>query len=181
MQIETNAIIEACKKGNQNAQMQLYDNYCDAMYTIACRYLNEEDAKDTMQEGFLKAFKNIKNYKADFTFGTWLKRIIINQCIDTLRKQRLEFTEIETQHLELIDDNNWNVDNSITKQTIINAIETLSKKHKLVVKLYVMEGYDHEEISQILSIPIKTSRTHLRRGRMKLQELLKQNYYAKGY
>jgi RNA polymerase sigma-70 factor (ECF subfamily) len=181
MQKEINAIIEACKKGNQNAQMQLYDNYCDAMYTIACRYLNDEDAKDAMQEGFLKAFKNINNYKADFTFGTWLKRIIINQCIDTLRKQRLEFTEIETEHLELIDDNNWNVDNAITKQTIINAIETLSEKYKLVVKLYVMEGYDHEEISQILNIPIKTSRTHLRRGRLKLQELLKQNYYAKGY
>ncbi len=181
MQIEINAIIEACKKGNQKSQMRLYDNYCNAMFNVACRYLNDEDAKDAMQEGFLKAFKNIKNYKADFTFGVWLKRIIINQCIDTLRKQRLEFTEIETEHLELIDNNNWKVDNSITKQTIINAIETLSKKYKLVVKLYVLEGYDHEEISQILSIPIKTSRTHLRRGRLKLQELLKQNYYAKGY
>lgn len=181
MQIEINAIIEACKKGNQNAQMQLYDNYCDAMYTIACRYLNNEDAKDAMQDGFLKAFNNINNYKSDFTFGAWLKRIIINQCIDTLRKQRLEFTEIEINHLELIDDNNWKVGNSITKETIINAIEKLSKKHQLVVKLYLLEGYDHEEISQILSIPIKTSRTHLRRGRIQLQELLKEKRYGTGY
>jgi len=182
MQIEINAIIEACKKGKQKEQMQLYDVYCNAMFNIACRYLiNEEDAKDAMQEGFLKAFKDINNYKADFTFGAWLKRIIINQCIDELRKKQFDFSKIETEHLELIDDDNWKVNNSITKQAIINAIETLSEKHKLVVNLYVMEGYDHEEISQILNIPIKTSRTHLRRGRLQLQKLLKEKRNGTGY
>ena len=182
MQKENNAIIEACKKGNQKAQMQLYDKYCNAMFNIACRYLiNQEDAKDAIQEGFLKAFDNIKNYNTDYAFGAWLKRIIINQCIDALRKQRLEFSEIDTEHLELVDDNNWNVNSLITKETIINAIEELSEKHQLVIKFYLLEGYDHEEISQILDIPIKTSRTHLRRGRLQLKELLKHKYYAKGY
>ncbi|MCK5402073.1 MAG: sigma-70 family RNA polymerase sigma factor, partial [Flavobacteriaceae bacterium] len=157
------------------AQMQLYDTYCNAMFNIACRYLiNQEDAKDAIQEGFLKAFDNIKNYNTDYTFGAWLKRIIINQCIDALRKQRLEFSEIDTEHLELVDDNDWNIESSITKETIINAIEELSEKHQLVIKFYLLEGYDHEEISQILDIPIKTSRTHLRRGRLQLQGLLKE-------
>ena len=175
MQKENNAIIEACKKGNKKAQMQLYDTYCNAMFNIACRYLiNQEDAKDAIQEGFLKAFDNIKNYNTDYTFGAWLKRIIINQCIDALRKQRLEFSEIDTEHLELVDDNDWNIESSITKENIINAIEELSEKHQLVIKFYLLEGYDHEEISQILDIPIKTSRTHLRRGRLQLQGLLKE-------
>lgn len=170
-------LITSCKKGHQKAQMQLYDQYCDAMFTIACRYLNsEEDAKDLMQDAFLKAFTNIKNYQPDATFGAWLKRIVINQCLDFLRKRKLEFTNDEVETLQLIDEDNWNFNNTITKSEILKAIENLTEKHKVVVKLYLIEGYDHQEISQILEIPEKTSRTHLRRGKQKLQELLKQKY-----
>jgi RNA polymerase sigma-70 factor (ECF subfamily) len=181
MQKSNNAIIEECRKSNQLAQMQVYDAYCDAMYNITCRYLNQEDAKDAMQEGFLKAFINIKSYKPEFSFGAWLKRIMINQCIDILKKRTLRFIEVDIEDLKLVEDDNWNVDQIISKAQIENAIEQLLDKYKLVVKLYLMEGYDHEEISQILSIPIKTSRTHLRRGRLQLKELLKNKRYGTGY
>ncbi|EDP69462.1 RNA polymerase sigma-70 factor [Flavobacteriales bacterium ALC-1] len=175
-------LIKLCKKGNQIAQMQVYDNYCQAMFTVACRYLkNEEDAKDAMQEGFLKAFINIDSYKPEATFGAWLKRIIINQCLDVLKKQKLEFSSDEVESLQIVEDNNWDFDSSITKQDILNAVEQLNEKHKIVVKLYLIEGYDHEEISKILEIPIKTSRTQLRRGKLKLKELLKTKYNEARY
>ncbi|WP_296382036.1 sigma-70 family RNA polymerase sigma factor [Winogradskyella sp.] len=182
MQNIDNTLIEASRKGNPIAQMQIYDKYCKAMYTIACRYLNnEEDAKDAMQEGFLKAFVSISSYKPKATFGAWLKRIIINQCLDMLKKRKIEFSDNEVEILELIEDKGWDFDSSISKQEILNEIEQLSQKHKIVVQLYLIEGYDHQEISDILEIPIKTSRTHLRRGKLKLQDLLKQKYNEARY
>ncbi|MBU2928514.1 RNA polymerase sigma factor [Winogradskyella psychrotolerans] len=174
-------LITLCKKGNEVAQMQVYDKYSQAMYTIACRYLSDEDAKDAMQEGFLKAFRHIESYKPEATFGAWLKRIIIHQCLDVLKKNKLEFEAVEVSELQIINEDDWNFDSTITKQDILFAVEQISEKHRIVVKLYLLEGYDHEEISDILGIPIKTSRTHLRRGKLKLQELLKQKYNEARY
>ncbi|WP_426430946.1 RNA polymerase sigma factor [Winogradskyella sp. HB-48] len=182
MQAQLETLITACKKGNQMAQMQLYDQYCNAMFTVAYRYLNnEEDAKDAMQEGFLKAFVNLENYNPEATFGAWLKRIVINKCLDVLKKRKIEFSRVEVSELQIIDDNDWRFDSSLTKKDILNAIAQLNEKHKIVIKLYLIEGYDHSEISEILDIPIKTSRTHLRRGKLKLQELLKQKYNEARY
>ncbi|WP_418639123.1 RNA polymerase sigma factor [Winogradskyella sp.] len=174
-------LIKLCKKGNEVAQMQVYDKYSQAMYTIACRYLNEEDAKDAMQDGFLKAFRHIDSYKPEASFGAWLKRIIINQCLDVLKKNKLEFEAVEVSELQISNEDDWHFDISITKQEILCAIEQISEKHRVVVKLYLLEGYDHEEISDILEIPVKTSRTHLRRGKLKLQDLLKQKYNEARY
>lgn len=81
MQQTTNQLIAGCKKGDKKSQLQLYTNYCDAMFAIACRYLkNEEDAKDAMQESFIKAFTKINHYEPTSAIGAWLKRIVINQC-----------------------------------------------------------------------------------------------------
>ncbi|WP_138434568.1 RNA polymerase sigma factor [Winogradskyella algicola] len=182
MQQQTNSLIQACKKGNQVAQIQVYDMYCDAMFTVASRYLNnDEDAKDAMQEGFLKAFTNLDNYKPEYTFGAWLKRIVINQCLDVLRKRKIEFSEVVVSELQITNEDNWDFDSNINKTDILNAIEQLNEKHKIVIKLYLIEGYDHTEISEILDIPVKTSRTHLRRGKLKLQEFLKPKYNEARY
>lgn len=169
-------LLNQCIKGNKKAQLQLYDNYCEAMYNVACRYVNKEDAKDAMQESFLKAFTKIETYNDTISFGAWLKRIVINQCIDNLRKQKVEFVPLETHNLENEDDSDWYFENTIKKEQIIQAIEKISQKHRVVIKLYLLEGYDHSEISKILEIPIKTSRTHLRRAKLSLQKLLKNVY-----
>ena len=182
MQKHIDSLIKACKEGNRVAQMRVYDQYAQAMFTIAFRYLkNEEEAKDVMQEGFLKAFINIENYRPEATFGAWLKRIIINQCLDTLKKGKLAFSDTEVETLIIIDDNNWEFDTSIAKQDILNAIEQLNQKHKIVVQLYLVEGYDHQEVSEILNIPVKTSRTHLSRGKAELRNLLKSKYNEARY
>lgn len=175
MSKEVTLLIEQCKKGNQKAQLQIYNLYCEAMFFVACRYLkNEEEAKDTMQEGFLKAFLKIDGTAKDTNFGAWLKRIIINQCIDVLKKKKLETTPLEELSIEFVDDDDWSFDADITKEEVVEAIERLPEKYRLVINLYLIEGYDHSEISDILQVPVKTSRTHLRRGKLQLQELLKE-------
>ena len=186
---QINNLIKATLEGSQKAQMQLYDTYCQAMFNIACRYLkNHEDAKDAMQEGFLKAFVNIKSYKDTSAFGAWLKRIIINQCIDVLKKRQFITQSLEIENLQVVDDDDdddddddWQFDSAITKQDITNAIDRLSEKYKTVISLYLLEGYDHEELSQILGIPVKTSRTQLRRAKLQLQDALKTKYNEARY
>ncbi|MDG5492076.1 RNA polymerase sigma factor [Psychroserpens sp. SPM9] len=175
-------LIQRCKKGDDKAMMQIYDLYCEAMYRIACRYLNDEDAKDAMQESFIKAFHKIDHFTENFTFGVWLKRIVINHCIDELKKKRLLFEDSDVYNLTMeTDANNWDFDAEITKQQILDAIEKLPSKYKIVVKLYLIEGYDHKEISGILEIPVQTSRTHLRRGRLQLRDFLKTHYNEARY
>jgi len=182
MSKKINHLIKQSKKGNQIAQIQLYDLYCEAMFFITSRYLKDvEEAKDAMQEGFLKAFLKLDSYTEKTSFGAWLKRIIINHCIDVLKKKQLETVSLENYPLEVIDDDNWDFNIEISKETIVNAIDKLKDKHQLVVKLYLLEGYDHVEISKILKIPIKTSRTYLRRGKLQLQELLKTQRYEARY
>ncbi|WP_394747952.1 RNA polymerase sigma factor [Spongiimicrobium salis] len=181
MQSTIDTLLKNCKRGDEKAQVQLYDRYCNAMFAVACRYLkNQEDAKDAMQEGFIKAFQKLETYSNDFSFGAWLKRIVINQCLDKLKSKKLSLTSLTEENMEILDDENWNVDISITKEMVDAALGQLARKYQLVIKLYLMEGYDHEEISEILNIPIKTSRTQLRRGRLQLKELLKKKYYAAG-
>ncbi len=169
-------LLQGCRRGNQKSQLQIYKLYSEAMYFVAYRYIkDEEEAKDIMQEGFLKAFQNIhKNVEAK-AFGSWLKKIIINQCLDRLKKKKIDTISMEDQSVEHVadDDNNWNIDGKITREQVEKAIEELPNRYQWVTKLYLMEGYDHIEISEILKIPVKTSRTQLRRGKMLLQEQLK--------
>jgi RNA polymerase sigma-70 factor (ECF subfamily) len=182
MSKDHNILIKRCKTGDEKAMLQIYDLYCDAMYHIACRYLNEEDAKDAMQESFIKAFSKLDQFSPEFTFGSWLKRIVINHCIDDLKKKRLEIIETDVINLTIEDAaNDWMCSSEISKHQVLAAIENLPNKHQVVVKLYLIEGYDHEEISSILDIPIKTSRTHLRRGRLQLRDLLKTQYNEARY
>ncbi len=174
-------ILKECMKGSRKAQMKLYDLYADAMYSVTCRYIqNREDAKDVMQEGFLKAFTHLQQYKGEVEFGAWLKRIIINQCIDTLKKRSLVYEEMNEQTMTIIDDDDsWKVRADISKKEIIQVIETLPDTYKYVVKLYLIEGYDHQEISEILNIPVRTSRTQLMRGKTKLKNLLNDHFKHK--
>lgn len=181
MQEQNDKLIKACKKGNELAQVQVYDLYAKAMFNVALRYLKaKEDAKDAMQEGFLKAFTKIEFYQLNTSFGAWLKRIIINQCIDDLKKKKMKFNDVDLEKIEIYDDN-WKFDVNITTDQILDAIDKLQDNHKVVVKLYIIEGYDHQEIAEILEIPMETSRTYLHRGKLSLRKKLKFYYNEARY
>ncbi len=171
-------LIENCKNNNSKAQMQLYDMYCKAMFNTAYNLVKDDMiAQDVMQEAFIKAFKKMDSYTGEATFGAWLKRIVINQSLDWLKKQKLETVELDEKVVSIADDSDWEIDNRIHIQTIYNCIEMLPVKCKNVVKLYLLEGYDHQEVSQILQISEVASRSQLSRGKHRLKELLIQNNY----
>lgn len=162
--------------------MQLYNLYCKAMFVVANRYVNDSFlAEDIMQESFIKAFKSIDRYKNEVPFGAWLKRIVINQSIDALKKKKLELISMNEETLRVVDDEDWKVDKSITADEVKSAMNDLKEKYRLVLSLYLFEGYDHDEISQILGITSNTSRTHLLRGKRILKEKLKSSSYAARY
>ena len=169
-------IIEKCKQNNRKAQVQLYNQYCNGMYIVAKRFVKDDmDAEDVLQEAFIKAFSKLHQYQAEVTFGAWLKRIVINKSIDFLKSKKERLVELEEAHLKVIDtddDDKWLVDDTITVNEVKDAINKLPDKYKYVVMLYLIEGYDHQEISEILNISEVASRTQLSRGKVKLQELL---------
>jgi len=177
-------LIEQCKRNNRKAQLQLYNQYCNGMYIVSKRFLkNSAEAEDAVQDAFIKAFKNLSQYKAEVTFGAWLKRIVINTCIDYLKLKKQQVIELEDVHLKVIDDNDneWLVENDINIHFIKDAINSLKDKYRCVLVLYLIEGYDHQEISEILGITEVNSRTQLSRGKQQLQDLLKEKSYVKGY
>jgi len=176
------SIIDQCKKNDAKAQMQLYNLYCKAMFIVSLRYVKDTYvAEDLMQEAFIKAFKNIDTYKNEVAFGAWLKRIVINQSIDYLKKKKLEWVSINEEVTTIIDDEDWAIENTISVDTIVAKINSLKEKYRLVLTLYLLEGYDHQEIAQVLNITENTSRTHLLRGKNLLKEQLKNTNYAAGY
>ncbi|MFV0572562.1 MAG: RNA polymerase sigma factor [Xanthomarina gelatinilytica] len=172
------SIIEKCKQNDRKAQMQLYNQYCQGMYIVAKRFLKQDvEAEDMVQEAFIKAFSKLHQYQAEVTFGAWLKRIVINTCIDALKSKNQQMVALEEVHLKVVDtdeNDKWLVDDAVTLDDIKGAILKLPEKYRYVVMLYIMEGYDHQEISDILKISEVASRTQLYRGKLQLQEQLKQ-------
>jgi len=182
--VSNSLLVEQCRAQNSRAQTALYTQYCDGMFVVASRYLKDTaEAEDAMQVAFIKAFKKIDQFKGDVSFGAWLKRIVINTCLDALKKKKIYFEEINEQTLsvEQQEDESWSVDNHITKQLIDQAIAKLSPNYKSVVQLFLLEGYDHQEIAEVLDITQSASRTKLHRGKIQLQQHLKQLHYGTGY
>jgi RNA polymerase sigma-70 factor (ECF subfamily) len=147
------------------------------MLTVAFRFVKDTmEAEDIVQEAFIKAFSKLEQYKAEVSFGAWLKRIVINKCIDVLKAKRQRIVELEEHHLNVVDkdnDDDWLIDDTITITDVKMAIDLLPEKYKYVVMLYLIEGYDHQEISEILNISEVASRTQLSRGKQKLKTELK--------
>jgi len=176
-----NTLIEDCKKGKRKAQLKLYSQYCDAMLCIAMRYLKQKDlAEDATQEAFIKAFKHLDSFSGEVTFGAWLKRIVINQCIDYCRQLKYHdnLDDIALKVAEE-DESSWEVEDHISKNDILKSIEQLPEKYATILKLYLMEGYDHEEIAEILNIKANNSRIQIHRGKKLLKNKLKSVRYER--
>lgn len=165
-------IIDQCREGSQKAQFQLYRLYYKPMYGICLRIINNEtEAEDVMQEAFLNAFKKIDTYKGEVSFGAWLKRIVINRSLDILKKRKVKFEEINEKTNQIAD---YQMEiKEVNVQLIKDAIQKLPDGYRVVLSLYLIEGYDHEEISEILGISNSNSRTQFLRAKNKLRELLK--------
>lgn len=171
-------LVAQCMANDRKAQMKLYDQYCDGMFLVAMRFLgNKDDAEDIVQESFIRAFQKINQYKGEVTFGAWLKKIVVNKCIDFVRTNKIRFEELN-ENVPIVDDEDWSVPDGTTIKIIHCAMKNVPEKYKYVVQLFLMEGYDHSEIAQILNITESACRTRLMRGKGYLKELLKSRNYV---
>jgi RNA polymerase sigma factor (sigma-70 family) len=170
-------LIDKCLEGDRKSQFEIYKLYYKPMYNTSLRILNDSaEAEDAMQEAFLSAFKKMNTYKGEVSFGAWLKKIVINQSIDSLRKKKVQFTELNTAVMQLSEDDNDSVDPdelTIQIQKVKDAIKALPDGYRIILSLYLIEGYDHDEIGQIMNITSSTSRSQFTRARQKLLQLLK--------
>lgn len=169
-----NLVVE-CKQGSKKACYELYRLYSKAMLNVAFRIVgNIGEAEDVLQEAFLDAFNKLKDFRQETTFGLWLKQIVVNRSINMLRKRKLELIEIEGDHLENIPDEESTDDDDVQYQVAMvkEGMKQLADGYRVVLSLYLLEGYDHEEIGQILNISENTSRTQFLRAKRKLIEIL---------
>ena len=162
-------------QGDSAAQFELYKCYNKAMYNVALRIINfEEEAEDILQEAFLEAFTRIGDFRQESTFGLWLKQIVINKSINYLRKRKLEFVSVDESKEIANEDVDDSADLTLKVDEVKTAIKRLPDGYRVVLSLYLLEGYDHEEIAHILKISENTSRTQYMRAKQKLKKLLKE-------
>ncbi|UII30317.1 RNA polymerase sigma factor [Fulvivirga ulvae] len=166
-------VLAKCLQGDRYAQSQLYKLYSKAMFNVCYRITNNfDDAEDVLQEAFISAFRNLQSYKGDAAFGAWLKRIVINKAINFIRKRQVEIAEIQDN---VADEDSRPVEYSremMDIERIKRAMKQLPDGYRLVFSLYLIEGYDHSEIAQILGITESTSKSQFNRSKKKLKEIL---------
>ena len=169
-------LINACRQRDRRAQQALYDRFAPNMFGVCKRYVKtQEDAEDVLIEAFFKVLTNIEQYKGEGSFEGWIRRIVVNESLMALRKrvnfsQMLELTEVDipvtTSALQ-----------DLVARDILNLIDILPIGYRTVFNLYVLEGYKHREIAQIMAISINTSKSQLILAKKRLKNLLEQIHY----
>ncbi len=162
-------LIKRSRSGDREAQNELYKAYAQAMYQICRRMMgNDEDAKDVLQDAFVHAFVKLNTLRNDNLFTAWLKRIVVNHCLNALKAQKQLQLEVEEYETEELDE----AYNKIRVQQVLRALDQISPGCRTVLNLYVFEGYDHGEIAQILNISVSASKAQYSKAKSKIRSLL---------
>jgi RNA polymerase sigma factor (sigma-70 family) len=170
-------LVNKCRQGDRQSYYQLYKLYSRSMYNTAYRIVNNaEEAQDVLQESFISAFRNLDSYRGDSAFGAWVKRIVINKALTQVSKKKME---------RFPEDDRWDVKEEetidvfegfpFTVEQVRASIEVLPDGYRMVLSLYLLEGYDHGEIAEIMGITESTSKSQFNRAKKKLRELLMSN------
>ncbi|WP_339661556.1 RNA polymerase sigma factor [uncultured Polaribacter sp.] len=176
-------LIERCKKSDKNAQLEIYKAYYRAMYNTAHRILKDSyEAEDIMQEAFLTAFTKLNSYKGEVAFGAWLKRIVINKSLTQLKKNK-RYDEVK---MEVVPQNNIEEEElnykGLDPKNVLNTLQSLKESYRIVLTLNLIEGFDYEEIGEILNFTNENVRTTISRAKKKLKQvLLAENIQIQAY
>lgn len=174
------SIIDRCKHGDEKAFEQLYTLYAKAMYNVAYRVTGrEEEAEDVLQDAFISAFKNIHAYRGDSPFGAWLKRIVINKGINVLRNRKQDIVPVDEKTELIPEEEPFVYKEELSVEKVRKALMQLPDGYRNVLSLYLLEGYDHQEIAEILQINESTSKSQLNRAKAKLKDILTEQFYAR--
>ncbi len=167
------ALVDRCRNGDGKAQYELYHLYARQMFNVCMRIVNNTtDAEDILQDSFVEAFRLIHEFRGDSSFGAWLKKIVVNRSINNLKKRRLTLFE-QVPDTELIyEEVDYDGETQHEVKKVHSAMMGLPPGYRLVLSLYLLEGYDHAEIAQILNITESTSKSQYNRAKAKLKEQL---------
>ncbi len=170
--ISDSDLIAGCIRGDRKMQYELYQRYSPKMFGVCLRYAgNTEEAEDVLQEGFIKIFKKIDSFRSEGSFEGWIRRIFVNTAIEHFRRKSYlqpiterEESTVEGQYVSVLD--------SLAEKDIIKLVQQLSPGYRTVFNMYVVEGYTHKQIADILGISEGTSKSQLSRAKIILQDLV---------
>ena len=170
-------LIEQSKRGDTASQYRLYKLYARGMFNIAMRMMNSrEEAEDMLQESFIDAFSKLAGFRYDSSFGSWLKRIVINHCLNEIKRKKTDLQFFDDMNLfdsqKEVDEPEY--ENRLNVDNIRKAMDKLPDGAKMIFSLYLLEGYDHVEIAQILNISESNSKSQYMRAKRKIKEILTQ-------
>ncbi len=166
-------LLENCLLNKEWAQKELYDTYSSELYSICYRYaIDSHEAKDILQEGFIRIFTNIKQYRGDGVLIGWMRRVIITTALNYIKKHKKELVkEIETNKVESYGITN-NIDAALHTKDIMKAFMQLPYNYRSILGLHIIEGYTYKEISNLLSLEESSCRTKVHRGKLMLQKII---------
>lgn len=172
--IHESDLIVGCLEGNRRMQEELYRRFSPRMYAVCLRYAgNAEEAEDILQEGFIKVFKKLDSFRSEGSFEGWMRRVFVNTAIEHFRRKRYlmpvterEENTIEGKYLSVLDD--------LAARDIMALVQELSPGYRTVFNMYVVEGYTHKEIADMLGISEGTSKSQLSRAKVILQDMVRQ-------
>ncbi|MEE9408893.1 MAG: RNA polymerase sigma factor [Polaribacter sp.] len=166
-------LIKHCKKSDKNAQLEIYNGYYKAMFNVSYRILKDEfEAEDIMQEAFLTVFTKMDTYKGEVTFGAWLKRIVINKSLTQLKKNS-RYNEVKMEVIPNDEEEHEGIDyTGLKASNVLSCLQSLKENYRLVLTLNLIEGYDYEEIAQILNYTNENVRTTVSRAKKKLKQVI---------
>ncbi|CAZ94582.1 RNA polymerase ECF-type sigma factor [Zobellia galactanivorans] len=171
-------LLQQCLDGNQSAQLEVYNRYYKAMYNTALRIIKQSDeAEDIMQESFLNAFTKLHTFKGEVTFGSWLKRIVINNSIYHYRKRSKKNEVALEDVLHKVEDNEVDASGpheftELKAQKVMETMKRLKDNYRISLTLYLIEGYDYEEICEIMNMSYANCRTTISRAKESLRNKL---------
>jgi len=170
-------LLERCRNKESSAYRELYELYAKAMLNISMRIVNSRDeAEDILQESFLKAFKDMTRFSSQAAFGSWMKRVVINHSLDVVRKQKLNFIPLEDADYTEQEENEEEI--VYDAVTVTECIQQLPQGYRVILTLFLLEGYSHKEIAGMLNISEGTSKSQYNRARKKLMSLVQQKTFT---
>lgn len=165
-------LIKGCLRRDANAQRQLYDTFSSKMYSICYRYVKDSmEAEDILVTSFMKVFDKINQFKSEGSFEGWIRRIVVNEALTYLRRNRSMYLETELEQADREPDYNMLGDH-LEAEDLMNMIKELPTGYRIVFNLYAIDGYSHKEIADQLGISENTSKSQLSRARTYLQKML---------
>lgn len=173
-EIDISKLLELCKENNEKAQLTLYNQYYKAMFNVSYRIVGDSYlAEDVMQESFLKAFRKLDTFSGNVTFGSWLKKIVVNTSISELKKlNKHQFESLDENVSDLIVKEESENFTELKAESILKTIQSLKSNYKIILTLFFIEGYDLDEITSILNISNENCRTMMSRAKESLRKNL---------